>query len=191
MMRIGILVTALAMLAAPLGLAAPALAYNIGPAVGSKMPALAATVAGGKIASVPQLSGQKGLVLVFFRSAKWCPYCKAQLIDLNAKAPAALASRGYKMAALSYDSLEVLAAFAAARGITYPLLSDAGSRTIDAFGLRDPQYPAGSIAYGVPQPAIFVVSPKGVLRAKLAESGYKTRPAVEAVLAAIDTLPAQ
>ena len=179
------------MLAAAVMLAVPALAYDIGPAVGSKAPAITATTAEGKAVSMQALSGQKGLVLVFFRSAKWCPFCKAQLIDLNAKAPAALATRGYKMAALSYDSPDVLAKFAAERGITYPLLSDAGSKTIDAFGLRDPQYPADSPAYGVPEPAIFIVSPKGVIRAKLAEQGYKTRPPVEAVLAAIDTLPAQ
>lgn len=43
--------------------------------------------------------------------------------------------------------------------------------------LRDPQYKAGSMAYGVPQPAIFVISPQGVIRAKLAEEGAQDAPA--------------
>ena len=40
----------------------------------------------------------------------------------------------------------------------------------------------------MPRPAIFVIDTKGVIRAKLAEDGYKIRPSVEAVLAAVDTV---
>jgi peroxiredoxin len=54
--------------------------------------------------------------------------------------------------------------------------------------LRDPQYKVDSFAYGVPRPAIFVISPKGVIRAKLAEEGFKVRPTVQAVLDAVDGL---
>jgi peroxiredoxin len=42
------------------------------------------------------------------------------------------------VAAISYDSPEILAAFSRQRNITFPLLSDAGSRTIDAFGILNP-----------------------------------------------------
>jgi peroxiredoxin len=42
---------------------------------------------------------------------------------------------GLAIFALSYDSVETLAHFAQTRGITYPLLSDQGSRTISALGL--------------------------------------------------------
>lgn len=42
------------------------------------------------------------------------------------------------MAAISYDPPAVLDAFARQRGITFPLLSDAGSATIRAFGLLNP-----------------------------------------------------
>ena len=34
-----------------------------------------------------------------------------------------------------------------------------------------------------------MISPKGVIQAKLAEEGYKVRPSVAAVLAAVDALP--
>ena len=42
------------------------------------------------------------------------------------------------LAAISYDTPETLAAFSRQRGITFPLLSDAGSATIKAFGILNP-----------------------------------------------------
>ena len=44
-------------------------------------------------------------------------------------------SKGLGLAAISYDSPEILAAFSRQRGITFPLLSDQGSATIRAFGI--------------------------------------------------------
>ena len=171
------------------GVAAFAANFDIGPAVGAKAPALHVTDAAGAAPNIKALAGKKGVVLMFFRSAKWCPYCQAQLIAMKA-APDALASRGYRLAAISYDDPSVLADFTAKREINYPLLSDKGSVTIDAWALRDAQYKPDSVAYGVPMPAIFVLGPDGKVRTKLAEQGYKTRPPLEAVLAAIDALPA-
>ncbi len=46
--------------------------------------------------------------------------------------------RGLGLAAISYDSPEILAAFSKQRGITFPLLSDFGSATIKKFGLLNP-----------------------------------------------------
>ncbi len=170
--------------------AAMAANFDISPAVGAKAPALHVTDASGQSQNIKALAGKNGVVLMFFRSAKWCPYCQAQLIAMRA-APEQLAARGYKLAAISYDDPAVLADFTAKREINYTLLSDKGSTTIDAWALRDAQYKPDSMAYGVPMPAIFVLAPNGTIRAKLAEQGYKTRPPVEAVLAAIDALPRQ
>ncbi len=173
------------LLAVPAMLAAAPV--DIGPAVGSRIPALAAQTTSGTAASLRSIEGKKGTVLVFFRSAKWCPYCQRQLIDLKAlQGP--IETRGYRLAAISYDPPEVLARFASEHGIGYALLSDSKSAMIDAFKLRDPQYPVDSFAYGVPKPAIFVVGPDGRVKAKLAEEGYKVRPGNDAVVAAIDGL---
>jgi peroxiredoxin len=166
-------------------LALPALALDIGPPLGAKAPALSVRDAAGQPASLGSVAGPKGVVLVFTRSAKWCPYCQNQLIALK-EAEAGLAKRGFRIAALSYDPPAVLAGFAKARAIPYALLSDEGSRTIDAFGLRDPAYGPGHYAHGVPRPAIFVLRRDGTILAKLAEDGYRTRPANEAILEAID-----
>ncbi len=164
--------------------------FDIGPAVGAKAPALHVIDAAGTPQSIKTLSGKNGVVLMFFRSAKWCPFCQAQLIAMRA-APEALAKRGYRLAAISYDEPQVLTDFAARREINFTLLSDKGSATIDAWALRDPQYKADSMAFGVPMPGIFVVAPDGTIRTKLAEQGFRTRPPLEAVLASIDALPAK
>ncbi len=165
-----------------------AAAWDVGPAVGAKVPAIHVTDLKGAHVDMRDLSGSKGLVLVFFRSAKWCPYCQKQLIDLK-DAPGPLAQRGYKLAALSYDPTEILTQFTEKQSIPYPLLSDAGSVTIDGWKLRDTRYKPDSFAWGVPYASIYVISPKGVLEAKLAEEDYKVRPPLTAVLAAIDGLP--
>ena len=49
-----------------------------------------------------------------------------------------LQAKGLGVAAISYDPVETLAAFSKQRGITFPLLSDAGSAIIRRYGLLNP-----------------------------------------------------
>ena len=173
------------LLIALFGVPLSAAAFDVGPPVGSTMPPLVAKDAAGMVRDLTAVAGKKGVVLVFFRSARWCPFCQAQLISLK-EVQGPLAQRGYNLAAISYDPTAALADFAAKRSIGYTLLSDNGSKMIDAMGLRDPQYPKGSFADGVPRPSIFVVSQRGIIVAKLAEEGFKVRPTNEAILQAVN-----
>jgi peroxiredoxin len=50
----------------------------------------------------------------------------------------ALRDKGLGLAAISYDPPDVLGAFSRQRSITFPLLSDAGSATIRAYGILNP-----------------------------------------------------
>ena len=159
---------------------------DFGPAIGTKAPDIGMPLdQAGKPRSLDSLMGEKGVVLFFFRSAGWCPYCQAQLIDLNSGA-GEIETRGYRLAGLSYDQPEVLAGFAAKRGIAYAMLSDPTSAVIDRYGLRDPQYAEGSKAHGVPQPIIFIVDRDGVIRAKLFEETFQKRPPVGLVIETLD-----
>lgn len=74
---------------------------------------------------------------------------------------------------ISYDSLAVLQHARAKHNITFPLLSDEGSQTIDAYGVRDRE--AEGRAKGIPHPATFLVDKQGVIRAKLFYEGYTRR----------------
>jgi peroxiredoxin len=163
-------------------------AEDLGPPVGNKAPDIGTRLdQTGKPRTLADLMGKNGLVLMFFRSADWCPYCQAQLIDVNSGV-AEIEKRGYRVAALSYDSPDVLQAFTAKRHIAYTFLSDPKSEVIDLYKLRDLQYPPGSRAYGVPRPIIFVLDKNSVIKAKLYEESFKVRPPVTAVIATLDEL---
>jgi peroxiredoxin len=169
----------------------PAAADELGPPVGLVAPDIGKRLdQTGAPRTLADLMGSKGLVLMFFRSADWCPFCKAQLIDMNSGA-AEIEKRGYRIAALSYDSPEILKAFADKREISFTFLSDPKSEVIDLYKLRDPQYPPGNRAYGVPRPIIFVLDKGGVIRTKLYEESFKVRPPVSAVITALDALAAK
>jgi peroxiredoxin len=171
---------------AAIALAVPVLAAEI--STGAKMPAaFAAKDAGGKPRTLASVAGKNGTVLVLVRSAKWCPYCQAQLKELKA-AQAPLGQRGYNLVALSYDAPETLAAFAQKTGISYTLLSDQNSTVIDALGLRDPAYEAGSFAAGVPKASTLVIDRSGTVRWKSVSTDYKIRAQNSTIIAAVDSL---
>jgi peroxiredoxin len=67
--------------------------------------------------------------------------------------------------------------------ITFPLLSDEGSKTIDAYGIRNPEG-TGRFA-GIPHPTTFIVDEKGIIRAKLFHEGYKERHTSEELIQAV------
>jgi peroxiredoxin len=161
---------------------------DIGPAIGTKISAnFAALDQTGTEMNFGDIAGKNGVVLSFVRSADWCPYCKQQMIDLQTIA-GDLNERGFTLATLSYDAPVVLRKFSKQRDISYIMLSDEKSAMIDAFELRDPAYKPESKAYGVPRASIFIISPDGVIRAKLSEESFRDRPQVEAVLDAVDSL---
>lgn len=166
--------------------ATPALAAEI--ATGAKLPAgFVAVDLNGKPRNLASITGRKGVVLVLFRSARWCPFCQGQLKEMKAlQAP--LAQRGYTLAALSYDPPAVLAKFAGAQGLGYTFLSDEKSRVIDLLGLRDPEYGAGSFAEGVPKASTLVIDAKGKLLWKAVATDYKVRPQNAAILKAVDSI---
>jgi len=163
-------------------------AEELGPTVGTKAPDIGTRLdQTGKSRTLNDVMGPNGVVLMFFRSADWCPYCQAQLIDVNG-GYAEIEKRGYRVAALSYDSPDILQAFTAKRRIAYTFLSDPKSEVIDLYNLRDPQYTPGSKAYGVPRPIIFILDRSGVIKAKLYEESFKVRPPVTAVITKLDEL---
>jgi peroxiredoxin len=77
------------------------------------------------------------------------------------------------LAVISYDSADVLKRVAAKREVAFLLLSDPGSKTIEAFGILNKE--ATGRAKGVPYPGVFILDGRGIIRAKLFNEGYKER----------------
>ena len=90
---------------------------------------------------------------------------------------------GGQLVAISYDSPEILKRFATKKSIAYPLLSDTGSKTIDAYGIRNKE--ATGRTSGIPYPGTFIVGTDGVMRAKLFLEGYEERASTEAIVQAL------
>ena len=94
---------------------------------------------------------------------------------------------GGQIVAISYDSTATLKRFAAKSAITFALLSDAGSKTIDAYDIRDKEAPERW--NGIPHPGTFIVGTNGIIRSKLFLEGYKERHAPEALIEALKSAP--
>ena len=153
--------------------------------VGDQVPsAFVATNQHGIMLEYKELTGDKGLIVLFNRSADWCGYCKKQMKDWDTEAHW-FKEKGYEVAAITYDSVEKLKRFAKQADISYELLSDADSKIIRAFGLLNTNFEPDSRFYGIPHPAIYVVSPEGKVTNRFSIKGYTKRPPIGAVYQAL------
>lgn len=134
--------------------------------------------------SFKDLMGKNGMVLFFYRSADWCPYCKAQLIDLRNNREK-FEREGVSLVGVSYDNVETLTKFNTKYSPGYTLLSDDGSAVIKEFGIFDDSQREGSFSYGVAKPTVYVINRNGAVHAVLAEDSYKTRPQIDAIMDAV------
>jgi peroxiredoxin len=155
---------------------------ELGPAVGATFPhELAARDQTGKQQTLASLMGEKGVAIVFVRSADWCPFCKGQLVDVN-RHFARFRALGLNVVSVSVDEVAQIAAFAESQKIEYTMLSDPEGAINLSLGIRDEQYPVGSAAFGVPRPTLYVLDRDGTIRLRYMEPTYRTRPDLEVVL---------
>lgn len=168
-----------------------ATAQNVGPEVGTTINLdFAGLDQEGNQQNFDSIVGENGAVVVFYRSAKWCPFCQMQLIDLNTNAIEAVKERGYGLAGVSYDKVRDLERFHKKWRVGFPLLSDEGSKMIDALGLRNEDYKEGHYAHGVPHPVILVLDRNKKVTAKLMRDGYRDRPEPQVLIETLDQLNA-
>jgi peroxiredoxin len=174
---------------------------KLGPRVGAAVPDFTLPDQHGTNRTLQSVMGPRGAMIVFYRSADWCPYCKTQLLELQAQYDT-LRKEGLGLTAISYDSRDILAAFSAQHGISFPLLSDAGSATIKRYGILntvaqeglganrdDPAVIAQVKMYvsangasertlGIPFPGTFIVDRGGRVKARFFEDSYTVRNTV-------------
>lgn len=174
-------------------LAGGAQAEDLGPEIGAVIPHdLTATTSAGVETNFADLVGEKGLALFFVRSVDWCPFCRAQAVDVNGRM-AAFEERRIKVAFVSYDVPAKQQPFVEKWRFTPAMISDDNIEIINAFGIRNEDYAEGSRFYGIPHPAVFIINKDKTVAAKLYEEdfavnskSYRERPEVDTVLATID-----
>src|SRR5262245_10912774 len=178
---------------------------KLGPQVGQVVPDFRLSDQNGKIWTRTSIMGPKGALLLFYRSADWCPYCKTQLVDLQSRVDR-LRAQGLGVAAISYDPVPILTEFATRQHITFPLLSDAGSATIKAFGILNPlpemafgpgkddpevmaelrKYVSGGRPNpswtGIAFPGTFILDPQGRVKSRFFEDYYVERTTFSNIL---------
>jgi DsbC/DsbD-like thiol-disulfide interchange protein len=76
--------------------------------------------------------------------------------------------------------VDTLKTFADAHGITFPLLSDDGSRTITAWGILNKE--ATGKTAGIPHPGTFVISTQGRIESRSFEQAYTERETAASIL---------
>jgi peroxiredoxin len=131
-------------------------ALNQGLAPGMRAPDFALPDASGRIVRLSDFRGQP-LVLVFY-PLDWSPGCSQQL-DLYQHELQEFERRGAKVAAVSVDSIYSHGAWAAVRGITFPLLADFNPK-----GDVARRYRVFRDAEGFSERALYVVDGDGVIR---------------------------
>lgn len=77
------------------------------------------------------------------------------------------------MAAISYDSVEILKSFADRRKIEFPMLADPDSQTIRAYEVLNTE--AVGQFKGMARPGYFFIDTKGIIREKFFEVKYRQR----------------
>jgi peroxiredoxin len=127
----------------------------------------------------------RATLIVFYRGF-WCPHCRRQLGALRA-ATDEIDAAGAAVAAISTQTLAAAEACVDADvgGIRFPLLVDPDSQTIDRYGVRDPIPEANG---PVARPALFIVDRSGIVRFAHIGEAPDDRPALGAVLLALESL---
>jgi peroxiredoxin len=147
---------------------------EVGPELGKSAPPITVINTLQESVNIAQLSGEKGLIILFFRSADWCPFCKRHLIELNDHAEK-FRKLGYGLAAISYDNTEVLKAFSENKNISYPLLSDQQVKTMSAYNIVNSKYAVSDDNYGIPYPGVVIIDNTRKVINKHFFKGYKNR----------------
>jgi peroxiredoxin len=126
---------------------------------------------------------RKGPVaVVFIRSIAWCTYCQLQTVQLSEHLPEIQAAGG-QVAVVCYDIPEKVKRFAKRRKIDVPVLSDVGSKTIDAYAMR--ALNGAGDQTGSAQHGTFVIDKSGIVRSKPYLTSFEGQAAVDALVNAL------
>ncbi|MDN6555173.1 MAG: redoxin domain-containing protein [Acidipropionibacterium jensenii] len=145
---------------------------------GTPAPDFALPAADGTIVRLSELRGSP-VALVFY-PLDWSPGCSVQL-ELYQQEHDEFASRGIQLLGISVDSIYSHGAWAAVRGIRYPLLSDFQPR-----GETARAYNVWRNADGHSERALYLIDAQGIIRWTHVSERLKELPDFDELVAALD-----
>jgi len=153
-------------------------ALNDGLPVGAEAPAFALPDASGELVRLSDFQGRP-VVLVFY-PLDWSPGCSQQL-DLYQQEMDAFTARGAQLLAVSVDSVYSHGAWAAVRGISFPLLADFAPK-----GEVARRYGVWREQDGFSERALYVVDPQGRIAYRHVSPYVHHIPDIYELLEAVD-----
>lgn len=150
--------------------------------VGQRAPSFSLKDQNGQEVSLDALLKKGPVAVVFIRSVEWCVYCQLQTLQLQENLKEIEAGGG-RVVVITYDAPEKVKRFAESKKITLPILSDTGSKIIEAYAMRslaNVGSQAGSSVHGS-----FVIDHERVVRSKPYLTSFEGRSAVDALVNAL------
>lgn len=148
-------------------------------AVGMRAPSFTLKDQNDQEFSLETMISKGPVALVFIRSIDWCTYCQLQTVQLSEHLPEIEAGGG-QVVVVCYDAPDKVKRFTQRRKINIPVLSDADSKTIDAYAMRALQGDGDKARAA--QHGAFVIDKSGIVRAKPYLTSFEGRAAVDALV---------
>lgn len=165
--------------------------------IGDSLPNVSVATIEGKTVSLRTICS-KPTVLIFYRGG-WCPYCSAQLGQLN-EIEDSLLTIGYQIVAVSADRPSKLRESLEKSGVGYGLFSDSSMTAARALGIAfqvDSATVNKYVGYGIdlvaasgethhvlPVPSVFLVDAAGVIKFTYINPDYRIRIKPQVLLVA-------
>jgi peroxiredoxin len=139
----------------------------------------------GQPVTLSALLRQGPVVLTFYRG-EWCPYCNLQLRAYQAILPQ-IRELGVSLIAVSPQTPDNSLTTAEQKGLSFPVLSDAGNEVARRYGLVyslsqtlravSPDLPAynGDDSWELPMPGTFAIAPDGTVRLAFVDADWTRR----------------
>jgi peroxiredoxin len=169
------------------------------PKVGEPMPAFLLPDEQGRLVRLRDLLGE-GPVAVAFHRGQWCPYCRIN-VDALARAEEEVATEHRHITAIVPDRQKFAMWLKSDAKAPFPLLTDVDNGYAMSLGLAffvgdemkhmmvnsgwDPSVSQGTDNWTLPIPATFIVGTDGIIHARFVDPDYRTRMAIDDMLAAL------
>jgi peroxiredoxin len=169
---------------------------------GAQAPDFALPDALGATVRLADLLARGPVALVFYRG-EWCPYCNLALRAYQAALPE-IERLSATLVAISPQTPDNSLTTVEKKGLTFPVLSDAGNRVARRYGLvfalgeaARPTYTAigadlpafnGDASWELPMPGVFVIAPDGTVRFVAVAADFTQRPEPGTILGALRDL---